>query len=353
MARTCRNNLPNVVYHCITRFVDREWFFEDDHERAHYLRLLSRALEHSDWRCVAYALMSNHIHLAMIAGRQPMESWTKATHSPFAHWMNRRHGRLGPVMADRPKDFRILTANVGSVISYIHNNPVRAGVVKRAAESSWTSHQAYLDVAHVPEFLEVGEGLARAGFEDRYVFDEWVDRTPGNAFDVALERQGVIMRRRGAVVLGTPTVLPYEDAREVAWDIFGRPFVHVRPDPRRVIEVVAELGDVASPIIRSRRRIPAACDARRVIAHCAAALGITPSDIASALGISVQAVCAMGRRELGEHVRIVYDLAYERLCIELWGYVPGSGGVRTPDTSAAHVDSDGVPNRISGTDSLG
>ncbi len=354
MARTCRNNLPNVVYHCITRFVDREWFFEDDEERAHYLRLLGRALKHSDWRCIAYALMSNHIHLAMIAGNQPLESWAKAAHSPFAQWMNRRHGRLGPVMAERPKDFRILTENVGSVIAYIHNNPVRAGVVKRAAESSWTSHQAYLDTSHVPMWLDVGEGLARAGFEDPHVFDEWVGRTPGNAFDVAIERQAVMMRRRGALVLGTPTVHT-EDSKPVSWDLFGRPFYHARVDPRRVIEVVAELADVATPVIRSRRRLPAACDARRVIAHCSAALGLTPSDMSAALGISVQAVCAMRRRDLGEHVRIVHDLAFERLCIEIWGYVPGAGSPPATPTQPREdgIDSDGVPNRISGSDSIG
>lgn len=344
MARTCRNNLPNVVYHCITRFVDREWFFEDDIERAKYLYYLGKALEHTDWKCIGYALMSNHIHLAMVAGREPMESWSKATHAPFASWMNHRHNRLGPVMAHRPKDFRITAVNVGSVVAYIHNNPVRAGVVRRASQSTWTSHLAYLDEAAAPKCLSVAEGLARCGFEDRYVFDEWIDRTPGNAFDVALERQAIMLRKRGALMFGTPTVTA--DPTDTSLPLWGRPHFHVRPDPRRVVAVVAELADVAAPVIRSRRRLSFAIDARRVIAHCGAALGIALSDIASALGVSPTSVGAMTRRELGEHLRIVYDLAYERLSLEMWG--EKEPYVRPPDVQV-ELSSDGVPNRLSET----
>lgn len=329
MARTCRNNLPGVVYHCITRFVDREWCFEDDVERSKYLHFLGKALEHSDWRCIAFALMSNHIHLAMIAGQQPMESWTRATHAPFTYWMNRRHERLGPVIAHRPKDFRILMANVGSVVAYIHNNPVRAGLVKRAAESSWTSHGAYLGQSEIPGWLPVGEGLARAGFEDCHVFDEWVERTPGAAFDITLERQSVMLRKRGSLMFDTAT------ARAD----------HARPDPRRIVDVVAELADVAGPVICSRRRIPSAIDARRIVAHCGAALGITVSDVASALGITATSVGSMSRRELGEHLRIVYDLACERLGVEMRG--DDMPDVRRPDIHVELPASDGVPDRLS------
>lgn len=343
MGRTCRNNLPNVVYHCITRFVDRDWFFDADEERAHYLDLLGKALEHSDWRCIAFALMSSHIHLAMIAGRQPMESWTKATHAPFAHWMNRRHGRLGPVLAERPKDYMILPVNVGRVIAYIHNSPVRAGVVARAADATWTSHRAYLDPPRTPTVLQSAEGLGRAGFEDVHVFDEWVDRTPGNAFDITLERQAVMMRRRGALVRGTPAIREPEDPYTASWSLHAGMFAHPRVDPWRIIQVVAELSEVAMPVIQSRRRIPAAGDARRVVAHVARALGVTPSETAEALGISAQAVGAMCRREVGEHVRIVYDLAVEKLEIEL--------DAAREEARAAELgrraESDGVPDRIS------
>ncbi|NVB81721.1 MAG: hypothetical protein HOV81_25225, partial [Kofleriaceae bacterium] len=57
--------------------MDREWFLTSDNERRYYLQLLARALRQTDWRCVAYCLMSNHLHFAMIAGEKNLESWAK------------------------------------------------------------------------------------------------------------------------------------------------------------------------------------------------------------------------------------------------------------------------------------
>ena len=39
------------------------------------------------------------------------------------------------------------------LIRYVHNNPVRAGVVERASESDWSSHRAYLGLAPTPDWL--------------------------------------------------------------------------------------------------------------------------------------------------------------------------------------------------------
>jgi len=186
--RTARFNVPGVVYHVISRFVDRDWILDDDSERHCFLDLLGRALRKSDWRCLAYAVMSNHIHLAMLAGYDPLSSWAKPTNAGFARWLNHRRGRLGPIYADRPRDFAVLPANERLLIAYIHNNPVRAGVVSTARESTWTSHRHYLADTH-PTWLDAADGLARAGFDDRDQFERqpqaitrstgsWRDRSP-------------------------------------------------------------------------------------------------------------------------------------------------------------------------------
>src|SRR5215467_11293888 len=135
--RMARLFVPEVVYHLIWRFVDRRWFFTADEERETYLRMLGHALSQTEWRCLAYALMSNHIHLAAVAGRDPLGPWAKAVNSNFAQWMNQRHGRLGPLIADRPRAHATAPEKEAGVISYIHNNPVRARVVERASDSTW------------------------------------------------------------------------------------------------------------------------------------------------------------------------------------------------------------------------
>lgn len=313
--RTARFSIPGHAYHCIWRFVDREWFFASHDERANYLRLLGRAFERTDWRCLAYALMSNHIHIAAIAGTRPMVSWTRSVNSPFANWMNRRHGRLGPLFADRAKDFQVRSGGIGEVIAYIHNNPVRAGVVARARDSDWTSHRAYADLVERPEWLAVQEGIQRSGFDAPRDFDAWVDITPGESAEVSVERARKQLRQRGSLEVGTPTT-----ARgDVAFPIMARARHYVRPDPAQVITLVAELCNERRELICSRRRLPRLSAIRVVVARCAISLGLTPTETASALGVSCQAVSSMLRREVANDLCGVLSTALQSLRTEFWG----------------------------------
>lgn len=326
MPRPHRWILPGVFYHCIWRFVDSAWFFESAEERDFYLYLLGRALERSGWRCLAYALMSNHIHLGLIAGARPMHSWTIAVNSPFAAWMNKRHRRRGPVFADRAKDHRVLPAHEGSVIAYIHNNPVKAGVVARAQQSSWTSHRAYVGLERAPAWLGVAEGLARGGFENPQRFDAWVDDVPGESGEVWLGRLARKMARRGALELGTPIA----NGGAVSAPVLVRPGAHIRPDPGRIVELVAELCNVPPLLLCSRRRIPEAVAARTIAAHCARDTGVTTTDLAAALGLSPQGVCAMTRRRVPAELRDAYETVLARIAAELWGENAGFDPARTP-----------------------
>ncbi len=314
MPRTARLNVPGVVYHVISRFVDHSWFITEDVERARYLQLFERAMEVSDWRCLSYALMSSHTHHGMVAGESSLQAWAKAVNGPFAQWMNHRHDRAGPMMAGRPADWAVLPENEGPLLAYIHNNPVRAGVVARARESDWTSHRAYLGKARAPAWLHVDEGLARTGVADAASFDAFVDGTEGQSGEVP-NLPGIhrAARRRGAIELGTPTagttpIIP----------LVMRPFGHIRPDPRRIVELVAGMFGVPLAIVCSRQRNPAALAARRVAVHCGVAMGLSGADLASALGLSPQAVSKISRRNLEDSLRTMFASACERAQDELW-----------------------------------
>ncbi len=327
--RTSRCHIPGVLYHCILR-LDREWFVDVPEERDRFLVLLGRALHRSDWSCLAYGILRNHVQLAMIAGEQRMESWLGRVEAGFTRWMEKRHGGVARVFTSEAKDFQFYRANEANVVAHIHNGPVRAGLVRRPADSTWTSHRAFIGLEPAPHWLRTDESLARIGFPDRDVFDGWIERTPGAAFDVTLELQRIAMRRRRA-------------------DSSTAGEGPVPPDPTRVIEIVSDLIDIGIPVICSRRSLPAACDARAIIAHCGQAFGIAPREVSCALGVSTEAVAAMLRREIGEHARIVSDLALERLGLETWGT---RGRLSASEirgrASQIVVASDGVPQRMSG-----
>lgn len=309
--RLPRRNVPGVVYHLIWRFVDREWFFHDAEERGCYLRLLGRALSFTDWRCLAFALMSNHIHIAAVAGDASMSGWTKRVNGPFALWMNERHGRLGPVFADRAKDYAIVSAREAHLLAYIHNNPVRAGVVTHANQSAWTSHPYYSGVYEAPAWLRVDEGLIRAGFTNPADFDEWVGVTPGESGVVEVGRARRAAKKQGALEIATPVA-----GRPALLPLVRKGVGHIRMDVNTVIRVAAETIDVAEMLVRSRSRNPGAVAARFVTAYCARRLGISATEVAAALGISVAAVCKASDREPSPLALAAIEIVAARLEME-------------------------------------
>lgn len=79
---------------------------------------------------------------------------TKKVHSPFGNWVNAKRKGIGAILAERPKSVLVHTETYGmELIRYVHNNPVRAGIVERASESGWSSHRAYLGLESAPEWL--------------------------------------------------------------------------------------------------------------------------------------------------------------------------------------------------------
>ena len=177
MARGGGSARPGSVYHLISRFVAREFFVESSVERRTYLSLLGLMIERSDWRCFSYAIMSNHIHLALLAGNEPLSDWLRPTHTYFAQWINQRRERIGAVFVKGPNFVNISPEGAPHVISYIHQNPVRAGVVADARDSDWTSHRAYLGLERRPPWLDVELGLALGGFADAAAFEAWSRKT--------------------------------------------------------------------------------------------------------------------------------------------------------------------------------
>ncbi len=187
-------HVPGALVHVIVRFVDGR-FLLDDPARARYLALLARALRASDWRLIAYAMMSSHVHLAFLAGAAELRSWAHSVHIRFAHWINRcvAEGNpkpLGHVIADRPTTIVMCPSRARFLTTYLHRNPVEAGVVADPADSSWTSHRAYLGLERCEGGLDLALGFELAGFDatpqGRQAFHEFVSRTEVSFADLGV-----------------------------------------------------------------------------------------------------------------------------------------------------------------------
>lgn len=154
MPRYARFHITGGLFHVISRFHDRRYYLDIDGAREQYLSLLGQACRRHDARIVAYCLMSSHIHLVVQLGCDPLGQLMKRVHSPFGNWVNANRKGIGSIMADRPRSVLVHKETYGmELIRYVHNNPVRAGIVSRASKSNWTSHRAYLGLSPCPDWL--------------------------------------------------------------------------------------------------------------------------------------------------------------------------------------------------------
>jgi hypothetical protein len=291
------------------------------------LQRAARALVRTDWSALGFALMSSHVHWAMRAGRRPSSAVIKPLHTGFARWLNARQSRLGPVFADRHRTLTFEAETAAALLAYIHNNPVRAGVVADPADSGWTSHRAYLGLTAAPPWLDVERGLALCGFSatpsGRLRFHEMVVARTSEARRVDLSGGDMHVRRRelrtaacAPLELATPRVTWQAGAlRVVASTVPLRPRDPQpawRGDASTALEIVAQATRTLVAELQSRSRTRRIAHARRVALVMWRELRRPMVELARALGISCSAASeAMGAASL-EDARMATALAAER-----------------------------------------
>ena len=73
MPRSARKQCENNIYHVMLRGINRQNIFEDAEDYGKMLRLLKEYQQVCGYSLFAYCLMSNHMHLLLRPGEEPME----------------------------------------------------------------------------------------------------------------------------------------------------------------------------------------------------------------------------------------------------------------------------------------
>jgi REP element-mobilizing transposase RayT len=156
MARPLRIHIPLKLYHVRSRGNDRRPLFEDDYDHLKYLELIARAVDRFKVRCLAYCLMTNHVHLLLQPTDHSVSRFMQQIGSSFAHWANRRHGRTGHLVEGRFKGSLVENSVYYlRVLRYIARNPVAAKMVDGPDKWAWSSYRATAGLTVVPPFLDV------------------------------------------------------------------------------------------------------------------------------------------------------------------------------------------------------
>lgn len=143
MARQARERCESGVYHIVTRGINRQNIFCDKDDYQRFLETLER-VKTDKFEVYGYCLMSNHVHLLIHERNEEIHQIMKRIGASYAWWYNVKYQRTGHLFQGRYKSECIKDNEyLLTVIRYIHNNPVKAGMVSKPEDYCWSSIQAY------------------------------------------------------------------------------------------------------------------------------------------------------------------------------------------------------------------
>lgn len=178
MARPLRIEFAGAVYHVTSRGNGRQKIFFDEQDNRKFLELFGKTLERFNWICHAYCLMVNHYHLMI---ETPDANLSKGMHhlnATFCQAHHKRHDTVGHLFQGR---FKAIVVDRESYLlelaRYVVLNPVRAGLVARPEDWSWSSYRATagLPVSEESEFLTTSWLLGQFGPDETTARRRYLD----------------------------------------------------------------------------------------------------------------------------------------------------------------------------------
>ncbi len=148
MARNSRCVVPGVAYHVTQRGTNKQQVFFTASDRATYLGLLKENLTLTQTRLLAWCLMKNHVHLALMPEMEDsLEVLLRRVHGRYAQMVNARRLRTGHLWQNRYFSCPLSETHLRRALAYIEQNPVRAGLVNQPEQYQWSSAAAHLGMA--------------------------------------------------------------------------------------------------------------------------------------------------------------------------------------------------------------
>ncbi|AOT73289.1 transposase [Geosporobacter ferrireducens] len=127
------------------RGINRQIIFEDEEDCHKFIQTLQKYREISEYKLYAYCLMGNHLHLLLMEDKDPLETVMRRICGSYVLWYNKKYGRIGPLFQDRFKNEPVEDdAYFLTVLRYILQNPVKAGIVTKVEDYPWTNYTDYI-----------------------------------------------------------------------------------------------------------------------------------------------------------------------------------------------------------------
>ena len=155
MPRQARESSGTGIYHVMMRGINHQNIFEEPEDYYQFLNTLDMMAQSYEpdgtpsgrnYTLYAYCLMSNHIHLLIREREDEIGMAIKRIASSYVYYYNHKYSRDGHLFRERFKSEPVNDmAYFVTLLRYIHQNPVKAGMVKEVKDYEFSSWHEYID----------------------------------------------------------------------------------------------------------------------------------------------------------------------------------------------------------------
>lgn len=129
------------------RGANRQEIFHDDEDCLKFLDVLYIYKLKTEVEIFSWCLMSNHVHLLLKEGNEEISVTMKRLGVSYVSYYNAKYRTSGHLFQDRFKSENVENLQyLLTVVRYIHQNPLKAGMVKRVDEWRWSSCRQYYGI---------------------------------------------------------------------------------------------------------------------------------------------------------------------------------------------------------------
>ncbi len=174
MPRQARKKSESGIYHIMLRGINKQEIFREKEDYQRFIDGLKKYKPVSGYRIYGYCLMSNHVHILLKIGQEDVGIILKRIAGSYVYWYNRKYDRVGPLFQDRFKSEPVDSDEYFlTVLRYIHQNPVKAGLCKNLGDYEYSSYNEYINRRDDP--VDIDFAYSILGTEDFTVFNNAIN----------------------------------------------------------------------------------------------------------------------------------------------------------------------------------
>ena len=320
MPRGARLDAPGALHHVMVRGIEGKRIVVDDEDRGFFVSRMGKVAVATETSVYAWALMTNHAHILLKSGQPGLSTFMRKLLTGYAAWYNRRHKRQGHLFQNRYKSIVCEEESYFlRLVSYIHLNPFRAGLVgsiKELDDYKWSGHAVIMkrhqhewqDCEYVLEYFAEHESSALKAYQEFVVSESELGR------QLELTGGGLIrstggwsevksLRKRGQKQFSDERILGSgEFVRQILGEVGENvrerlPAVSIEMEAKKRLQRACEAAGVMVQALQGGCRMRECSELRKKLAwEYVRELGMTYAGAARLLGVSAAAVNLIVRR---------------------------------------------------------